>query len=173
MAGRHADGKIALKGSGTLSTGEPVRFVMYAYRGCDPGMTTGCQAGGHRFRIVVRPAAAGPIPADTIEYDNVPAGNNDVDLAVPQSLVRGTITILRRDAVPIRRIPPRVRRTAPREDEPMPDTSTVMRVHVEHRMFVAFDPRHPVGPLDDVPADADFLVAGAGGLVLCSAGNDF
>jgi len=36
-----------------------------------------------------------PIPADTIEYDNVPAGNNDVDLAVPQSLVRGTITILR------------------------------------------------------------------------------
>jgi hypothetical protein len=28
----------------------------------------------------------------------------------------------------------------------MPDTSTVMRVHVEHRMFVAFDPRHPVGP---------------------------
>jgi hypothetical protein len=56
----------------------------------------------------------------------------------------------------------------------MPVTSTVMQVHVEHRMFVAFDPRHPVGPpLDDVPADADFLVAGAGGLVLCSAGNDF
>jgi hypothetical protein len=80
------DGKIAIKGRGELVPGTRVNFVMYAYRG-DPG--------GGRFRIVIWPQSAGDIPGTDITFDNRSGVDYDVDLADPQALAGGTITILR------------------------------------------------------------------------------
>jgi endonuclease/exonuclease/phosphatase family metal-dependent hydrolase len=89
------DEKIAIKGKAELVPGRRVNFVMYAYRGCTAGATTGCQPDGHRFRITIWPESAGDIPGADIIYDNRPGADYDVDLANPQSLAGGTITILR------------------------------------------------------------------------------
>jgi len=47
-------------------------------------------------------------------------------------------------------------------------------VTIDHRMFVGFDPAHPLrAPLEAVTHEDEFLVGGQGGAVFCSAGNDF
>ncbi|WIX85695.1 hypothetical protein [Amycolatopsis sp. DG1A-15b] len=91
------DGKIASKGHGTLAgrSGE-YGYVYYGYDGCANGQTPGCVPGPDRFRTVLWPLSQGtyPTPAN-VTYDNRPSAGYDVDVATPQQLTSGIVTIHR------------------------------------------------------------------------------
>jgi hypothetical protein len=91
------DGKIASKGHGTLAgrSGE-YGYVYYGYDGCANGQTPGCVPGPDRFRTVLWPLSEGtyPTPAN-VTYDNRPSAGYDVDVAAPQQLTSGIVTIHR------------------------------------------------------------------------------
>jgi hypothetical protein len=89
------DGKIAAKGRGQLQgkTGE-YGYVFYGYQSCSHRAAgTGCQNGPDRFRVVVWPLSAGTYPTGNAIYDNRPAAGYDVDVANPQGLKSGIVTI--------------------------------------------------------------------------------
>jgi endonuclease/exonuclease/phosphatase family metal-dependent hydrolase len=88
------DGKTAAKGTGTLQ-GKPGRygFVFYGYDGCDDGPTTNCRPGPNRFRVVVWDLATGPNPDTRLLYDNAGGVSYDLDVAEPQALRSGIVTI--------------------------------------------------------------------------------
>jgi len=89
------DGKIAIKGTAERIPGQNVGFVLYGYYGCPAGVTTGCQPGPHRLRMVVWDSTAyGPIPEGVPAiYDNRAATSFDVDQANPQNIYQGLILI--------------------------------------------------------------------------------
>jgi len=95
------DGKIAAKGKGRASfmangTGEEMGYVFYGYDGCANGsVTSRCQPGPDRFRMVVWPLSAGPNPGENIRYDNRRGAGLDVDVADPQPLLSGQVLIQR------------------------------------------------------------------------------
>jgi len=76
------DGKIAVKGTGTVDGHDGYGFVVYGYD-ADPDS----------FRLVVWPLSSGPIPASNILYDNRLDTNYDLDLASPQNLAGGSINV--------------------------------------------------------------------------------
>ena len=86
------DGELAIKGSAELND-QPVNFVIYGYHGCEPGQTAGCQPGPDRFRAVIWPSAAGPIPVVPLIYDNRPGADFELADANPQDIESGTIQI--------------------------------------------------------------------------------
>jgi hypothetical protein len=87
------DGKIAVRGTGTLQ-GQPgaYGFVFYGYDGCT-GRSTRCQPGPDRFRIVVWSLSASPNPGAGTIYDNRPQAGYDIDVAEPQALRSGLVLI--------------------------------------------------------------------------------
>jgi hypothetical protein len=88
------DGKIAAKGTGRLQgSNAPHGIVMYGYDGCADGRTTGCQPGPDSYRVVVWPLAAGTYPTTGNLYDNKAGARYDVDVALPQPLRSGIVTI--------------------------------------------------------------------------------
>jgi hypothetical protein len=89
------DGKVAAKGRGQLQgkTGE-YGYVFYGYQSCShQAAGTGCQTGPDRFRVVIWPLSAGSYPTGNAIYDNRPAAGYDVDVADPQNLKSGIVTI--------------------------------------------------------------------------------
>lgn len=89
------DGKIAVKGTAERVPGQNVGFVLYGYYGCPSGVTSGCQPGPSRLRMVVWDVTAnGPIPDGVPAiYDNRAGHSFDVDAADPQTIAQGTILI--------------------------------------------------------------------------------
>ncbi|MGW6500253.1 endonuclease/exonuclease/phosphatase family protein [Nonomuraea angiospora] len=75
------DGKAATKGKGTVSGRPGYGFVLYGYD--DPD----------KLRLVVWPLSAGPIPGETLTYDNRRTAGYDVDVAEPQGLASGSVQI--------------------------------------------------------------------------------
>jgi hypothetical protein len=75
------DGKVAVKGTGTVSGKAGYGFVLYGYD--DPD----------KVRLVVWSLANGPIPGDTLTYDNRPGAGFDVDVADPQPIATGSIQL--------------------------------------------------------------------------------
>lgn len=88
------DGMTAAKGTGTLQNQSGRHgFVFYGYDGCANGTTPGCRPGPDRFRMVVWPLSKGPNPEGDVVYDNVPTADYDLDVARPQPLRSGIVTI--------------------------------------------------------------------------------
>jgi hypothetical protein len=88
------DGKIASKGHGKVAgrSGE-YGYVYYGYDGCANGSTPHCRPGPDKFRVVVWPLAEGAYPTGNAVYDNRASAGYDVDVAEPQALTSGIITI--------------------------------------------------------------------------------
>lgn len=87
------DGKIAVRGKGTLQgqSGQ-YGFVFYGYDGCS-GHSTRCQPGPDRFRIVVWSLSASANPGAGTVYDNQAQAGYDIDIAEPQPLRSGLVLI--------------------------------------------------------------------------------
>jgi PKD repeat protein len=76
------DGKVAVKGTGTVNGQAGYGFVVYGYDS-DPD----------RVRLVVWPLSAGPNPGTGTVYDNRPVAGYDLDQADPQPLSGGSLTV--------------------------------------------------------------------------------
>jgi endonuclease/exonuclease/phosphatase family metal-dependent hydrolase len=74
-------GKAAVKGVGTVNGTPGYGFVVYGYDEPDS------------FRLVVWPLANGFIPGGTLAYDNVEGAGYDLDVADPQPISMGSISI--------------------------------------------------------------------------------
>jgi hypothetical protein len=75
------DGKVAVKGTGTVDGQDGFGFVAYGFDEPDA------------FRLLVWPLSTGDIPGEATVYDNRPGGDYDVDLADPQDLAGGSINV--------------------------------------------------------------------------------
>src|SRR5262249_17497690 len=88
------DGKVAVKGTGTVNGAAGFGFVAYGYVGCGARPQPGCQPGPDRFRIVIWPLAQAPTPdGATAVFDNVRGASFDVDQAAPVPVQGGSIQV--------------------------------------------------------------------------------
>jgi hypothetical protein len=90
------DGKLASKGHGQIAglSGE-YGYVYYGYDGCTIFTTPHCVPGPDKFRVVVWPLSEGAYPTGNAVYDNRASAGYDVDVAEPQPVLSGLVTILR------------------------------------------------------------------------------
>jgi endonuclease/exonuclease/phosphatase family metal-dependent hydrolase len=75
------DGKAAVKGAATVNGTPGYGFVVYVYDEPDS------------FRLVVWRLASGPNPSGTLVYDNAEGAGYDLDVANPQPISKGSISI--------------------------------------------------------------------------------
>jgi endonuclease/exonuclease/phosphatase family metal-dependent hydrolase len=74
-------GKAAAKGAATVNGTPGYGFVVYVYDEPDS------------FRLLVWNLASGPVPSGTLAYDNVEGAGYDLDVANPQPISKGSISI--------------------------------------------------------------------------------
>jgi hypothetical protein len=76
------DRRIAVKGTATVNGQAGYGFVLYGY-----------DAEPDALRLVIWPLSAGTYPTTTLTYDNSAGAGFDLDVAEPQSLAGGSITV--------------------------------------------------------------------------------
>jgi hypothetical protein len=80
-----ADGKVAVRGTGTVSGVGGYQFLLYGYDGCQ-GITTTCQPGADRIRLVVWSGSDRPAL-----YDNARSDEYDIDRITLTNLTSGVV----------------------------------------------------------------------------------